>query len=125
VSTQQDVRRRRGTVVHAVGLGLAILALPLLSSVPLGDGALRDASGHALCGAAPCDREESASTQDLVRVLTGNGLECGETPRRTDVVVVERADGTAEVASFGQALDVAAQRDGWLRAFCVQAPTAR
>ncbi len=111
--------------MHAVGLALALAALPVFSTLQAGDGALRDASGHALCGPVPCDREQSASTQDLVRVLTGNGLRCGAAPRRTDVVVVERPDGTAEVATFGQALDVAAQRDGWLRAFCVQAPTAR
>lgn len=125
MSTQQDVRRRRGTAARAASLALALAAVPLVSALHLGGGQLLqdDHAGH--CGPVPCDQQESASTQQLLRSLTSNGLECGPTPRRTDVVVVERPDGSAEVATFGQALEVAAQRDGRLQAYCVEAPRSR
>lgn len=122
MSTMQTAQQASRVVrIAALSFGLSFLpALAVVQQLVDPPAATEDVSQVMRCGAAPCDREMSSAATALVARLTEQGLVCSSAPRLTDVVVVERMTGEAEVVVFDRALEVAAHREGWLRSCCVE-----
>lgn len=103
----EAVARRVRTTV-AIGLvAVLILAAALTAFVHVPG--LRAESGSAL----------SSAVVDEIASLEATGSSCSTTPRLTDQVVVELADGSVSTMAMSKALDLTRDRAGVARAYCV------
>lgn len=116
------VARGTSRLVRLVVLSFVVSLLPAIAVVQhlTGTSVLPDeATEVSLCAGGPCRRDVSPDVVALVGDLTQQGMTCSVRPQLTDTVVVEWLSGGVQVVPFDQALEVAAQRRGWLRSYCV------
>lgn len=127
MTTTITVARRTSHLVRVAVLSFALSFVPaVLVAEQLVGHDVVDAQQVQLCADGPCDGDSmSSAALGLVADLRTQGLSCAARPRLTDTVVVEWLAGGAAVVPFDRALDVAAQRTGWLRSYCVPTDAGR